>query len=233
MGNIFPFRKPGEKCTNCIHYVPQEEHGVSIIDGPPNQYCRHPDRLKGYYLTEDIINELHLYRSPDEWCTKYKRLPQWKTNYPENELISSIDCQMVYIGPGTFIMGTPGYIDARATHTSKEKRHTVTLTEGFYIGVTVVTQSQWLRVMGSKSWPYDDEMLREGDEYPVTWISWEDSQRFINKLNEIEGTSAFRMPTEAEWEYSCRAGSELAYPHCQDKESMGIRCKFPIVQRVM
>ncbi len=211
MTKVIPFRSPLEKCANCIHYVARRDHGVYLIDGPPDQYCKHPDRLKGCYLCEDTINKFHLRRSPDEWCPKYENAFPVNRIRSKLKVIESIDYEMVYMEKGSFIMGTSEYLGNKKTHTRNEKRHSVTLTRGFNLGVTVVTQSQWLRVMGSKSWPYNDENLREGDDYPVTWISWEDCQRFIKKLNEIEGTDTFRLPTEAEWEYSCRAGTETEF----------------------
>ena len=74
MADILPFRNPEEKGENCIYYVPKEDREVLMIDGPPSQYCRHPDRLKGYYLSEDIIREFKLYRLPGDWCPKYERV---------------------------------------------------------------------------------------------------------------------------------------------------------------
>ena len=118
MAEIFPFRKPGEKCDNCVHYVPARDHDVSMIDGPPRQYCQHPQRLKGYYLTEDIINEFHLYRSPDEWCPKYEKDSSGKAIHSKRKIITSIDYEMVYIENGTFIMGTPEYVEGKTAHSS-------------------------------------------------------------------------------------------------------------------
>lgn len=83
------------------------------------------------------------------------------------------------------------------------KQHKVTLTKDFYIGVFEVTQGQWEKVM--KSNPAQFKNIGKGA--PVEQVSWDDCQDFIKKLN-IKSVQGFRLPTEAEWEYACRAGTE-------------------------
>ena len=87
---------------------------------------------------------------------------------------------------------------------SQGKQHEVTLTKPFYMGKHEVTQEQWESVMGKT--PSDNK----GAKLPVTNVSWEDCQDFIKKLNE-KTTGGYRLPTEAEWEYACRAGTTTAY----------------------
>ena len=120
----------------------------------------------------------------------------------ETITVPSIGYKMVYIEPGTFMMGSPADEPGRY---GDETRHRVTLTKGFYMGATEVTQGQWKKVMGSNPSNYP------GDDYPVGRVFWRDCQQFIQKLNRLEGTDKYRLPTEAEWEYACRAGSETAY----------------------
>lgn len=100
--------------------------------------------------------------------------------------------------------------------------HKVRLTKPYYFGTTEVTRKQWKSVMGTEPWRlhYYQIVIGElegkgerdpmSDEYPVTSVSWEDAQKFIEKLNQKEG-GKYRLPTEAEWEYACRAGSESMY----------------------
>ncbi|MBT3310970.1 MAG: formylglycine-generating enzyme family protein [Desulfobacterales bacterium] len=113
---------------------------------------------------------------------------------------NSIGMEFVYINPGTFIMGSPPGEYGRFPN---EVQHKVTITKGFYIQTTEVTQRQWKSVMGSNP----SYFINCGDDCPVEQVSWEDVQEFIKKLNHMEGENRYRLPTEAEWEYSCRAGS--------------------------
>jgi formylglycine-generating enzyme required for sulfatase activity/Flp pilus assembly protein TadD len=84
------------------------------------------------------------------------------------------------------------------------KQHEVTLTKPFYIGKYEVTQEQWEAVMGK------NPSRTKGAKLPVTHVSWEDCQEFIKKLN-AKTNGGYRLPTESEWEYACRAGTTTAY----------------------
>lgn len=77
--------------------------------------------------------------------------------------------------------------------------------EPFYLGKYLVTQKEWKSVMGN------DPSCFEGDDRPVECVSWNDVQEFVRKLNTKEGTDKYRLPTEAEWEYACRAGTTTRY----------------------
>jgi formylglycine-generating enzyme required for sulfatase activity len=110
------------------------------------------------------------------------------------------EIEFVWCAPGTFVMGTPG-------DTQIEIPHQVTLTRGFWIGKYPVTQGQWIRVMGSNP----SDFHSAGHDAPVENVSWEDAQAFCSTVSRAEGIQ-FRLPTEAEWEYACRAGS--AGPYC-------------------
>lgn len=114
--------------------------------------------------------------------------------------IPSIDYKMVYIPPGEFMMGSP---ESEKGRYSDEKLHRVRITRGFYMGITEVTQAQWKRIMGD-----NPSFFKACDACPVENVSWWDVQKFIQRLNEIEGTNKSRLPTEAEWEYACRGGTQ-------------------------
>ena len=106
-----------------------------------------------------------------------------------------------------FMMGSPESEDGRK---SNEKQHKVILTKGFYLQTTEVTQGQWKEIMGTEPWK-GESFVREGPDHPAVWVSWHEAQKFIKKLNKKEGTNKYRLPTEAEWEYACRAGTTTAY----------------------
>ena len=108
----------------------------------------------------------------------------------------------VWAPPGTFLMGSPPQERQRR---GDEGQHAVTLTRGFYLAAHPVTQAQWRALMGG---PGPSKF--SGDDRPVESVSWEDCQQFCRRLSEQEG-SAFRLPSEAEWEYACRAGSAGAF----------------------
>ena len=105
--------------------------------------------------------------------------------------------EMIWCGPGTFMMGSPA---TEAGRFDDETIHPVKLTKGFWLGKYEVTQAQWESVMG------ENRSRFKGPDRPVDSVSWEDCQRFIRKANVALGGVA-RLPTEAEWEYACRAGS--------------------------
>ena len=114
---------------------------------------------------------------------------------------NSLGMTFTPIPAGTFMMGSP---DSELGRGSDETLHEVQLT-GFFMQTTEVTQGQWNAVMGSNPSSFSNC----GGDCPVDSISWDDAQGFINALNQMnEGT--YRLPTEAEWEYAARAGSNTA-----------------------
>jgi len=126
---------------------------------------------------------------------------------------NSTGMNFAYIRPGSFMMGSPVNESGRY---DDEKQHRVTLTKGFYIQVTEVTQGQWKAIMGNNPSYFSDC----GDNCPVEKVSWNDAQTFISKLNRKEGGSRYRLPTEAEWEYAARAGSTTRF--CFGKNKYGL-----------
>jgi formylglycine-generating enzyme required for sulfatase activity len=116
---------------------------------------------------------------------------------------NSLGMTFVYIEPGTFMMGSPSDEPGRYDN---ETQHQVTLTKGYYLQTTEVTQGQWKAVMGNNPSYFSNC----GDDCPVENVSWDDAQDFIQKLNQ-NTSDTYRLPTEAEWEYAARAGSTTAF----------------------
>ncbi len=130
---------------------------------------------------------------------------------------------MVLIPAGDFLMGSP---DSDPDAFPLEKpRHRVRITQPFYLSVTEVTQGQYRAVTGERP-----SHFRGSDGLPVEMVSWNDAVAFCDKLSELErlrrydrfpaekpaGGDGYRLPTEAEWEYACRAGSTTRYSFGDD-----------------
>ena len=111
--------------------------------------------------------------------------------------------KFAWIPAGTFMMGSPESEEGRSPN---ETSHKVTITKGFYLGIYTVTQEQWEAVMGG------NPSTTKGAKFPVTDVSWKDCWGFIKKLNAKTGY-VYRLPSEAEWEYACRAGTATAYSY--------------------
>lgn len=115
--------------------------------------------------------------------------------YSEN--LNGVSLEMIQVPKGEFMMGSDKY-------DSEKPLHLVTVSS-FYIGKYEVTQKQWKAVMGN------NPSYFKGDDLPVEMVSWEDVQEFCLKLNRMNIRRRFRLPTEAEWEYACRAGTKGSY----------------------
>ena len=118
--------------------------------------------------------------------------------------------EMIYCEPGEFMMGSDNYDDgADDDEKTASGKHRVRITKGFWLGKCEVSQKQWQSVMG------DNPSHFKGLDRPVEKVSWEDCQSFIQKVNDAAtrqlGGEA-RLPTEAEWEYACRAGTTTVLP---------------------
>lgn len=83
-----------------------------------------------------------------------------------------------------------------------------------------VTQKEWEAVMGTTPWK-GKIYAREGDDYPATYISWNDCQELLKRLNSLEGGNIYRLPTDVEWEHGCRAGSTTKYCFGDDAGQLG------------
>ncbi len=123
---------------------------------------------------------------------------------------SSAPPGMAWIPPGTFFMGSPANENERSTD---ETQHSVTLTKGFYMAKNLVTQGQYIAVVGSNPSSFVGNVNR-----PVENVSWYDATNYCAKLTAAEQVAGrlpvgwvYRLPTEAEWEYACRAGTKTAF----------------------
>ncbi|MCK5097380.1 MAG: formylglycine-generating enzyme family protein [Desulfobacteraceae bacterium] len=122
----------------------------------------------------------------------------------EEIITNSLGMRFVPIYSGTFQMGSP---ESETGRRWNEEKHKVTISKAFYMQETEVTQGQWEKLVGFN--PSTATML--GKKYPVDTVSWNQCIEFIRVLNGFEKTDKYRLPTEAEWEFACRAGSTTAF----------------------
>lgn len=132
---------------------------------------------------------------------------------PPRTFTNSIGMRLILIPKGTFTMGSE-------TGDSDEKPvRKVTLTRDYFLGVTEVTNAQWKAVMKTQPsrWPEDN--------VPVQMVSWDDAQSFCKALSDLpeeqQARRIYRLPTEAEWEYACRAGADTNYCFGNDVSELG------------
>lgn len=118
------------------------------------------------------------------------------------EIAKGISLEMVRIPAGKFVMGSPEYEEGRFEN---ETQHLVVISKPFYLGKFPVTQKQWEAIMDV------NPSCTKGPNLPLHNVSWDQCQSFITKLNKLTCGGGFRLPTEAEWEYACRAETTTAF----------------------
>jgi formylglycine-generating enzyme required for sulfatase activity len=156
--------------------------------------------------------------------------PDGRNPAPLEVITNSIGMRMTVIPAGRFQMGSPN--DESGRRDNEGPAHDVEITHGFHLGVTPVTQEEYLEVVGD-----NPSYFRRDGRRPVEKVSWFDAVKFCNRLSEREqlspyyqikgqqvaivGGVGYRLPTEAEWEYACRAGKPTPWCFGADKERLG------------
>ena len=129
-------------------------------------------------------------------------------------LVNSAGMLLIPIQSGEFLMGSP---DSDSTADADEKPQSQqTIAQPFYMGAYEVTRQQYQTVMGIRAFLIDELT----NDFPVTDVSYADAQKFCRKLSKQEGEE-YRLPTEAEWEYACRAGTTTKYSFGDDPSQLG------------
>ena len=180
-------------------------------------YWVNPGRYPVYDRTGRELGQLTMPNG--YWCREAEALaqlregfrqPSWAEDYGLDEYglyasfrIGGIDQRMRWIVPGEFLMGSP---EDEAERFDNETPHRVILSQGFWLADTACTQALWQAVMGN-----NPSRFLQGEERPVENVSWDDVQQFLTQLNSLSPDFDFRLPTEAEWEYACRAGTTTAF----------------------
>ena len=152
---------------------------------------------------EELKKEIEGLNKKIDTLTKTKEEPEILA-----KLDNSIGMKFTLIPEGKFYMGSKERNDEKPVHKVK-------INNPFYLGTYPVTQAEWKAVMD------DNPFYFKGDDLPVESVSWDDVQEFIKKLNEKEGTNKYRLPSEAEWEYACRAGTITRYSFGDSDSKLG------------
>ena len=121
---------------------------------------------------------------------------------PGKPFTNSSGMKLVYIPPGEFMMGLPSSESERQY--DEDPVHRLTVTRGFYVSTTEATQAQYRSIMGT------NPSYFKGKDNPVEMVSWNNAVEFCERLSEKEGRT-YRLPTEVEWEYACRAGTTTPF----------------------
>jgi formylglycine-generating enzyme required for sulfatase activity len=197
------------KALNVAPWWPEGHYQLGLLLGEAKKYRDATQEMKHYLL---LAPEGADARAAQDKIYQWEVAIEPETGKANPEAVKALpeagktfkDCptcgEMVEIPAGSFDMGSNnGEADEKPVHR-------VTFSKPFAIGKTEVTQEQWYAVMGSDPSYFNGC----GDTCPVEQVSWNDAQTFIKKLNAKTGKQ-YRLPTEAEWEYACRAGSQLEY----------------------
>jgi len=139
-------------------------------------------------------------------------------------LTQNLGMEFVNINTRRFSMGSPA---SEVHRDSDETQVTVSILNDFELGTTEVTQGQFKKVMGTEPWLNQDS-VQIGEDNAATYVDWNDATAFCQKLTDLERKAdklqtgkAYRLPTEAEWEYACRAGTTKAFSFGNDEKQLG------------
>jgi formylglycine-generating enzyme required for sulfatase activity len=162
--------------------------------------------------------------SPERAFWKSGVKPQWVSDYgtdqygawcefqvPRHDREGNVTQRMRWIKPGEFLMGSPKGEGGRE---NESPQHLVTLTQGYWLADSQVTQELWTSIAGK------NPSIFRGDTNPVEQISWRECQKWLPNVLEKVPTLQLALPTEAQWEYACRAGSQTAYCFGDDPKEL-------------
>jgi uncharacterized protein (TIGR02996 family) len=148
----------------------------------------------------------------DAWRAEMARLLGAGVRFDLPRLRNRLGMELALIPPGAFLMGSP---QDEARHSNDEHQHEVEITRALWLGVHPVTVGQFrafAQATGYRETRWQNPGFSQDDRHPVVGVSWDDAQAFCAWLTQTESGRVYRLPTEAEWEYSCRGGAPESYP---------------------
>ncbi|AKB23789.1 serine/threonine kinase [Methanosarcina sp. MTP4] len=171
------------------------------------------DLLAGRISVKTYIPTVQCYLENEDIEKSYVLEKYREQEIPKTFTSPFTGMEFILIPAGEFEMGS--LLDEKDRYDYEIPAHNVQFKNPFYMGKYPVTQKQWVAVMG------DNPSSFKGDDRPVESVSWKDVQEFIKKLNEKEDTDKYLLPSEAEWEYACRAGTTTKYSFGDDESKLG------------
>jgi len=168
--------------------------------------------LEGKIGVKTYIHTVQCYLENEEIEDSPVRAKFREQEISKNFTSPSTGMEFVLITAGKFMMGSPSVDQDR--YDDEGPAHEVIIKNPFYMGKYPVTQKQWEKVMGSNPSKF------RGEDRPVESVSWNGVQEFIKKLNEKESAGKYRLPSESEWEYACRAGTTTRYSFGDDESKL-------------
>ena len=159
-------------------------------------------------------------------CNSSLEQSRWSSSKQAGDVcelsVGAIDIAFRWCPPGKFTIGSPLYQISRKDN---EDQVQVELTTGFWMQETVVTQAMWTAVMNSQPWLGQDKAYN-WETFPATCVNWDDATEFCHRLTaaakqaSVLTTGQIELPTEARWEYACRAGTTMAYSFGNDSHKL-------------
>ncbi len=213
---IYALNSNRELLTRLQEYVHKPENGGKNLERWAEDEKLIELLRYGYTKDSNILQSAPEYTLSGLDFSNLLQISPLLTNPEENSVPSFIkinDIEFVLINKGEFMIGSLDDEIDRSDYESPS--HKVMIKNSFYLGRYPVTQKQWIAVMGNNPSRF------KGDNLPVESVSWDDIQEFIKKINKVENTEKYRLPSEAEWEYACRAGKTTRYYFGDNESELG------------
>ncbi len=237
-GNVWEWCEDDQHPT--YWWAGRPDNGAAWIDNPrgpsraerggswrsPASYCRSAFRAWGVPNEHHINLGLRLVREAPPTPTETPTASPTRTGTPTptasptptptlspltvnlpNLPVGAKPLVLVPVPAGSFMMG--GYANEQDSNLGEAPQHQVSIGSPFYIGKYEVTKAQWVAVLGTKPWEGQGLVLDHEDS-PAVYVSWDDCRHFAAELSKL-GQGTFRLPSEAEWEYACRAGTTTRF----------------------
>jgi formylglycine-generating enzyme required for sulfatase activity len=195
------------------------QHCTFAATGKPSSVqCRNSDRIVGLFGPKTTISfKVDKSKNADILISKIAAIVACDALVFDLGLGKGVTMKLVFVPAGKFMMGS---LKTEAFRSKDEgPLREVTISKPFYMGVYEVTQAQWYTVMGTKPWK-DRIDSKAGVDKAASCVNWKDAAKFCEILSKKTGKKV-TLPTEAQWEYACRAGSKTTYCYSDDALKLG------------